>query len=238
MSMAWTTPLRTKDTALVATHHFLKMVSTQFKTQVEQWMSDAGGEYKSKAFDSMLKEQGIRILQSAPHTPQQNGCAEQFMRTVMDKSEAMHHEACILESWWEFSLAHATHVYNYTPLCHHNWQTPFEVLHGSQPDIAHLRIFGCAAYVHLPEDVWANKMAPKSELMVYIGVAPGNKSNFLFMRSPNNVLFTPAHALFDEARFPCCAKPTCTQPTAQVAPPVTGEREPIRPLPPADNDDY
>ena len=75
-SMVWTTPLHTKDAALVATHHFLKMVSTQFKTQVEQWMSDAGGEYKSKAFDSMLKEQGIHILQSAPHTPQQNGCAE------------------------------------------------------------------------------------------------------------------------------------------------------------------
>ena len=34
-SMAWTTPLHTKDAALVATHHFLKMVSTQFKTQVE-----------------------------------------------------------------------------------------------------------------------------------------------------------------------------------------------------------
>ena len=51
MSMAWMTPLHTKDAALVATHHFLKMVSTQFKTQVEQWISDAGGEYKSKAFE-------------------------------------------------------------------------------------------------------------------------------------------------------------------------------------------
>ena len=93
MSMAWMTPLHTKDAALVATRHFLKMVSTQFKTQVEQWISDAGGEYKSKAFDSMLKEQGIHILQSAPHTPQQNGHAERFMHTVMDKSEAMRHEA-------------------------------------------------------------------------------------------------------------------------------------------------
>ena len=92
--------------------------------------------------------------------------------------------------------------------------------------------------MHLPEDVRANKMAPKSEFMVYIGVAPGNKSNFLFMRSPNNVLFTSAHALFDEACFPHCAKLTCTQPTAQVTPPITGEREPIRPPPPADNDDY
>ena len=93
------------------------MVSTQFKIQVEQWMSDAGGEYKSKAFDLMLKEQGICILQSAPHTPQQDSCAERFMRTVMDKSEAMRHEACIPESWWEFSIAHATHVYSGSNNC-------------------------------------------------------------------------------------------------------------------------
>ena len=92
--------------------------------------------------------------------------------------------------------------------------------------------------MHLPEDVRANKMAPKSELMVYIGVAPGNESNFLFMRSPNNVLFTSAHALFNKVHFLRCVKPTHTQPTAQVAPPVTGEHGPLRPLPPADNDDY
>ena len=186
----------------------------------------------------MLQEQGIHILQSAPHTPQQNSRAERFMCTVMDKSEAMCHEACIPKNWWEFLIAHATHVYNCTPLRRHNWRTPFEVLHGSQPDIAHLRVFGCAAYVYLPEDVWANKMAPKSELMVYIGVAPGNESNFLFMRSSNNVLFTSAHALSDKAHFPRCAKPTRTQPTAQVTPPVAGECGPLRPPPPADDDDY
>ena len=92
--------------------------------------------------------------------------------------------------------------------------------------------------MYLPENVQTNKMAPKSELMVYIGVAPGNESNFLFMRSPNNVLFTSAHALFDEACFPHCAKPTCMQPTAQITPPIAGEREPLRPLPPADDNDY
>ena len=139
----------------------------------------------------------------------------------------MCHEACIPESWWEFLITHATHVYNHTPLCCYNWQTPFEVLHGSQPDIAHLCIFGCTAYMHLLEDVWANKMAPKCELMVYIGVAPGNELNFLFMRSPNNVLFTSPYVLFNEAHFPCCAKPTHMQPTAQILSPVTGERESI-----------
>ena len=48
-------------------------------------------------------------------------------------------------------------------------------------------------------------MAPKSELMTYIGVAPGNERNFLFMRSTNAV-FTAAHAIFDERDFPRCPK--------------------------------
>jgi transposase InsO family protein len=39
-------------------------------------MSDAGGEYKSNAFIKMLKDKGIEILQSVPHTHQQNGQAE------------------------------------------------------------------------------------------------------------------------------------------------------------------
>ena len=34
-SMAWTTPLHSKDAALVLTRHFLKLVSTQFNAKVQ-----------------------------------------------------------------------------------------------------------------------------------------------------------------------------------------------------------
>jgi len=57
------------------------------------------------------------------------------------------------------------------------------------PNINHLGVFGCGAFVYLPASARVNKMAPKSELMTYIGVAPGNEHNFLFMRS-TNALYT------------------------------------------------
>ena len=136
--MAWTTPLHSKDATLVSTRHFLKMVSTQFNAKVQGWMSDAGGEYKSRAFNDLLKGEGICIFKSASHTPQQNGHTEHFMCIVMDKSEAMWHEACILDSWWEFTIAHTMHVYNHTPLQRHNWHISYEMLHKQQSDIAHL----------------------------------------------------------------------------------------------------
>ena len=65
-SIAWTTPLHSKDAALVSTRHFLKMVSTQFNAKVQGWMSDVGGEYKSRAFNDLFKGKGICIFQSAP----------------------------------------------------------------------------------------------------------------------------------------------------------------------------
>ena len=168
-------------------------------------MSNASSEYKSDAFDRALLEKGIIINQSAPRTPMQNSRAERLMRTLMDKAEAMWHQACIPQSWWEFVFAHATHIYNHTPVSCLQWCTLHEALKGELPAIDHLHVFGCGAYIYLPATARADKMAPKSELMTYIGVAPGNEHNFLFMPSTNRV-FTAAHAIFDERDIPRCPK--------------------------------
>ena len=75
-SNAWVILLRNKDNALDATKNFVTAVETQCQTKIQQWMSDAGGEYKSQEFDDFLKSKGINILQSVPHQPEQNGRAE------------------------------------------------------------------------------------------------------------------------------------------------------------------
>jgi len=123
----------------------------------------------------------------------------------MDKAESMRHQACIPDSWWEFVFAPTTHIYNHTPVARLRWCTPHEMLKGEMPNINHLRVFGCGAFVYLPASARANQMAPKSELMTYVSVAPGNECNFLFMHSTNAV-FTAAHTVFNKHHFPCCPK--------------------------------
>ena len=88
-SSIWTVNLYTKDAAITATKHFVALVENRFDTRVVQWMSDAGGEYKSSAFLSFLKEKGIEILQSIPYAHQQNRRAERAIQTITEKSEAM-----------------------------------------------------------------------------------------------------------------------------------------------------
>ena len=143
-------PLHSKAAAITAAKDFLELVRIQYNAQVKGWMSDAGGEYKSDAFDRALLKKGIIINQSAPRTPMQNGRAECLMHTLMDKAEAMQHQACIPQSWWEFAFAHATHIYNRTLVARLQWRTPHEALEGELPAIDHLRVFSCGAYVYLP----------------------------------------------------------------------------------------
>ena len=73
---AWTMALRSKAAAITATKDFLKMVCIQHNAHVIGWMSDASGEYKSDLFDRALLEKRIKIYQSAPQTPMQNGRAK------------------------------------------------------------------------------------------------------------------------------------------------------------------
>jgi transposase InsO family protein len=195
--------LRDKGSAITALRQWLALIKNQFDTTIKEWMSDAGGEYKSDVFLKTLKDAGITVLQSTPHTPQQNGHAERFMRTIMDKAQAMRLEACLPQSWWEFAVNHAAHCYNRTPMSRINWKTPYQLLNNEIPDISHLRVFGCGAYVHIPESRRKNKLSPKSELMIYLGRPSGMKGD-MFMRTPNT-LFYSDKALFDEILFPCCS---------------------------------
>jgi len=68
-----------------------------------------------------------------------------------------------------------------------------------------LKVFGCSAYVYLPNAIQKNFLSPKSELMVFIGITEGIKG-YKFMRQANNSEFTATTALFDKTMFPKCLK--------------------------------
>ena len=72
-SFVWIVCLCKKLDAIAALKQFLAIIQNQHSLCIREWMSDAGGEYKSDAFINVLKDAGIKILQSVLHTPQQNG---------------------------------------------------------------------------------------------------------------------------------------------------------------------
>jgi hypothetical protein len=123
------------------------------------------------------------------------------MCTFMDKAESMRFTACIPQYWWEFSIQYMVQLYNRTPQDCLKWSTPFEVLWKDKPHVDQFRVFSCGAWVLIPQETRVNKLAPKSELMTYIGQ---DKFGGIFMRALNNVVFRSANAQFDKTFFPKC----------------------------------
>ena len=112
----------------------------------------------------------------------------------MDKAQAMHLHACLPDSYLEFAISHAAHIYNCTPKQGLSWKIPYELLYKKPPTISHLHVFRYSAYVHLPAETRHNKLDSKFQLMIYLGIAPGNEHNLIFM-CPNNSLHISAHAI-------------------------------------------
>ncbi|KAF8626438.1 hypothetical protein AX17_006558, partial [Amanita inopinata Kibby_2008] len=99
-------------------------------------------------------------------------------------------------------MTHAMHLYNMTLQQKLKWKSPYHILYGNKLHLGHLQVFRCAAYIYLPDEKHPNKLAPKAELMVYLGRPEGTKG-WLFMKQ-NNSIFISTTAVFDESWFPRC----------------------------------
>jgi len=189
--------------------------------------TDNGGEYMTSELQSFLREQGIVHETSTPHVHQQNSRAERLNRTLLEKVQYTRLEACLPDSWWEFAFATATHVYNCTPIKCLKWKTPQEIFTGEKPKISHLYVFGCGAYVYLPNEVCTNKLTSRSELMIFIGYED-NGYRFIH-HTQGNVIFYSTQAIFDEGHFPRCplSHPREQTPPGRLIP----EIEPSAPRP-------
>jgi hypothetical protein len=53
-------------------------------------------------------------------------------------------------------------------------KTPFELWHGKKPDVSHLRIWGCTAYVHVQKDK-RTALGSHMEKCIFIGYPDGYK---------------------------------------------------------------
>ena len=101
----------------------------------------------SGEFTKYLEENGIIHETSAPRTPQQNGVAERMNQTLLGGARAMLHHAGMTTGFWSEAIHVAAHVLNRAPRSGLNWKTPYELLFGRKPEVSHLRVFGCRAWV-------------------------------------------------------------------------------------------
>lgn len=104
----------------------------------------------------------------------------------------------MLHSYWVEAISTAVYIINKTPTASIHDVTPEEKFTGKKPDLSHLKVFGCIAYVHVSDEL-RMKLDPKAEKCVFIGYSLEQRGYKCYNPS-THVLRVSRDVVFDEMR--------------------------------------
>ncbi len=166
--------VRQKSETFDAFQQFRVWAEKQCGQPIKRLRTDGGGEFVSKEFENYCAAAGIQLERSAPYCPQQNGAAERLNRTLVEMARSMLHHAGLKKGLWAEAAATAAFVYNRLPSSVTK-ETPYKRWCHKDPDLQHLRVWGCIGYAKLPDVQRHGKFAPKAERVRLIGYPLGTK---------------------------------------------------------------
>jgi hypothetical protein len=128
---------------------------------------DNASEFTSKAFDDYCMSIGINIEHLVAHTHTQNGLAESFIKRFQMIARPLLMKTKLPISSWRHAILHVTSLVRIRPTAYHKY-SPLQLVFGQQPNIIHLRIFGCVVYVPIAPSQ-RTKIGPQRRLGIYVG---------------------------------------------------------------------
>ena len=163
--------------------------------------SDEGGEYFSNEFSDYLQKHIIQRQFTCRYTPQQNGVAERKNRHIAEVAQTLMSEKNVPHTYWAEAVSTAVYIMNRTPTAAVHDVTPEEKFTGVKLDLSHLKVFGCIAYVHVPDEL-RTKLDPKVEKCVFIGYSLEQKGYRCYnplthkLRVSRDVVFDEMNSMF------------------------------------------
>ena len=171
--------IQNKSEVLDKFQEFVQLTENLMGYRVKALRSDNAQEYKSMAFMQYCKEKGIRKDNTIPYTPEHNGVAERMNRTIMETARSMLYHAHLPLNFWAEAVSTAIYLRNRSPTSYLNDMTPYEAWFKERPNVSNIKVYGCKAYVHVP-DQKRRKLDKKSIACVFIGYPNNSKGYKLY----------------------------------------------------------
>ena len=112
---------------------------------------------------------------------------------------AMLNESGMPKIFWGECLAALVHTWNRSPSKTMGGTTLYQLWYRKTPDVSHLQIWGCTAYVHTQKDKWSS-LSPHMERCAFIGYPEGIKGwKFIIPKTRHTIVSECAE--FDERHF-------------------------------------
>nr|GFC45192.1 retrovirus-related Pol polyprotein from transposon TNT 1-94 [Tanacetum cinerariifolium] len=128
---------------------------------------------------------------------------------------------------WAEAVATACFTQNRSIIRLRHGKTPYELMHGKQPDLSYFHVFGALCY---PTNDGENveKLQPKADIGIFISYAPTKKTFRIYNRRTRRIVKT-IHVDFDELTA-MASEQSSSGPALQEMTPATINAEVIAPI--------
>jgi Integrase core domain len=113
---------------------YMAWLLRQKSATVKRIRSDNGGEYIGKEFQDVCAKSGIIHETTSPHTPEHNGIAERYNRTLQEGALTIRHDAGLLGKFW-VSAMHTVNFVKNRILHSRIGKSPYEAFWNTKPRI-------------------------------------------------------------------------------------------------------
>jgi len=201
-------------------HAFAKIIAQIIKLQanypehrIQSIRMNNAAEFTSRAFNDYCMALGIQVQHSVPYVHTQNGLAESLIKRIKLIARPMLMNCKLPTTCWGHAVLHAADLIQLRPTAYHE-NSPLELVRGNQPNISHLRKFGCATYIPISPPQ-RTIMGPHRKLGIYVGYQ--SPSIIKYLEPLTGDLFTARYAdcIFDEDHFPALGGDTKYQNVCQ-----------------------
>jgi len=160
------------ETTLAAFKEYHVMAECQIGKKLHCIRTDEGSEFCNTLWAAYFAEHGIVHKTTAAYSSESNGVVEHSNQTVIKRTQVLLNDSGLLQSMWCEVAATVVYLKDFIPTTCHLDTTPYKDLRGLQPDVSHLRPFGCTAYAKIPVEIGGGKLdvrSVKCALISYFG---------------------------------------------------------------------
>ena len=180
----WVYFIKYKDEVKEKLYEFIKMVKN--RKHLITIRTDNGTEFCNKKVEELLKNEGIQHQRSIPYAPEQNGCIEREIRTVVELARSTLHSKELPKKLWEEAINYVVYTLNCSGPSGVAGHSPMELLYEKKFNFDQLKVFGCKVFCHIPKQL-RNKFDKKSIKGIFVGYDINSKGFRIYFDDNNKI---------------------------------------------------
>lgn len=156
--------------------------------------TDNAREFTGGDFLDVMSKEKIESDYAPPYTPELNGTAERFNKTIQQKIRALLFDSGLPKSMWILAAETAVNMYNRTPHKTNGFVSPLNKLNAKlRTHMNKIRRFGCLSYVKLP--ISENKFSERAIRAILVGYS---RTGYVLWEPTSGKFLNSRHVRFNE----------------------------------------